>query len=147
MNKFKCPYCGIDKNIKKVPFVSWSSITIHIRFCTKANNEYIITDKFGPIHYTEFLYTPIKELKLTYGVTNLRDMNKKFKKNGIITVDIYKGRKHTKDSVIKAIQHYHLIHNKVPTSFEFNKAPGFPSSTTVGNYFGSWGKGLEAAGF
>ena len=54
----------------------------------------------------------------------------------------------SKDECIKAIQLFNEENNRPPRSLDFIKSNSkFPNYTTIMNKFGSWNKGIEAAGF
>jgi len=55
--------------------------------------------------------------------------------------------RYTKESIIEAIQRFHEVEGKVPRKRDFLNNFKYPSFKTVQNRFGSWNKGIEAAGF
>lgn len=57
-----------------------------------------------------------------------------------------KPKTYTKEILIEKLHQYKKEFGKIPTLTEMNKNPDYPSSVTYRNYFGSWRKGLEAAG-
>ena len=54
---------------------------------------------------------------------------------------------YSKESIIKAIQQFYNINNRVPKYIDFTKNTAYPSASTVENYFGSWRCAIEAAGY
>ena len=49
---------------------------------------------------------------------------------------------------IQAIQMFYTENDRIPVSRDFTKSDGkYPSNGTVSNLFGTWNKGIEAAGF
>ena len=53
--------------------------------------------------------------------------------------------KYTKESIINKIQEFYKNNNRVPTSRDFQKLPGYPGATTVQRHFGSWNGAIQAA--
>ena len=61
---------------------------------------------------------------------------------------IFCNKKLDKKIIIKAIQQFYKENNRIPQERDFEKTKGkYPSDRAVRNYFGSWNKGIEAAGF
>lgn len=54
---------------------------------------------------------------------------------------------YSKESIIKAIQQFYNINNRVPKYIDFTKDTAYPSADTVKQHFGSWKNGIEAAGY
>ncbi len=145
MTKFKCPYCNTEKGSNGY-FKSWCSVVVHIRYCTKSNNEYIIHKELGPVHYSELLNESVAVLKNKYGITKLRDMQQKFKSLGLIKDNIYK--KYSRRDVILCIQQKALELGRTPTNYDFRKTNGdYPSIGFIVAEFGSWKQALLDAGF
>jgi hypothetical protein len=56
-------------------------------------------------------------------------------------------RKYTKESIITYIQKFYNSYGRPPKYDDFNNNPDFPHADTVKEHFGSWKKGIEAAGY
>lgn len=56
-------------------------------------------------------------------------------------------KKWTKELIILSIQAFYIENNKIPVYSDFTKNPKYPSHSMVTKYFGTWNKGIEAAGF
>lgn len=54
---------------------------------------------------------------------------------------------YTKEKIIKAIQDFYRLNNRIPTTVDFHKNIKYPSFTTVQKYFITWNNAIEAAGF
>lgn len=139
-----CPYCGINKKANGVLITNWLGIRGHAARCNKNDHTYVITDKFGPIHYSEFLDSDIEVLKTKYGAILVRNANNTFKKYGVITGNIYK---YNKNDCIKAAMDFISKHNKTPIANDFRVTKGdYPSLSVITNLFGTWNSFLEECG-
>ncbi len=59
---------------------------------------------------------------------------------------INKKRKYTSDFLLKKLVEYYNLHNRIPKTYDFDKSPNLPDSTTYRNRFGKWNNALEKAG-
>lgn len=153
MKEYKCPYCGqnsySNKGKKRGNFPDWKAVRGHVSKCSKNNKEYYIDLIYGPLHYTLFttdyyllidkypnLHIPIKSIV------------KGFRLAGYDIPDIR--RKWNRESIIKAIQKFVKLNNRIPEFREWNShnsTTGYPSTASIKKYFGSWNSGIKAAGF
>ena len=56
-------------------------------------------------------------------------------------------REWTKRQILEAIRKFYIINKNIPSAKDFRGNSNYPSGVTVQNHFGSWNKGIEAAGF
>ena len=147
--EYKCPYCGQETyaktSNKQGKFASWEPVIRHQSKCNKVTHCYIITKEYGPILVNDLLSSTAKEIKTKYPKTDIASKLHHLRKTGIITTVPSLAIKHTKESIINSIQLFVSIHNRIPAMREFTGE--YPSFTTVKKVFGSWNKGVEAAGF
>ena len=54
---------------------------------------------------------------------------------------------YTKESILEAIHKFYNLNGRAPKYDDFTKNSDYPSGDTVKEYFGSWKKGIETAGY
>lgn len=140
-----CPYCGTNKKANGSVIASWLGIRAHAARCNKNDHTYVITDNFGPIHYSEFLSSDIEALKTKYGNILVRNANITFKKYNVITENIYK---YNKNDCINAAKEFFKQNGKLPIAKDFKVTKGkHPSLSVITNLFGTWNNFLLESGF
>lgn len=141
----QCPYCKTNKKSNGTSIVNWLGIRAHAARCSLNDHTYVITDTFGPIHYSEFINSDLDELKSKYGTILVRNANNTFKKYGIIKENIYR---YSKEDCTKAAKDYFISNNKVPIADDFRVTNGkFPSLSVITKFFGTWNNFLIESGF
>ena len=133
----KCPYC-----VKK--FYTWKSVRGHVASCIKSNQEFVITEEYGALHYTEFLKDKYY-INSTYPkIKNINNITKTLKRKGL---------KPTNLSVISDnnILYTYLntwidMYGTLPSSREWYNST-FPKPRQIIVKFGSWNNFISSAGF
>jgi len=143
--EYKCPYCGTDsyaKSSKKSgKFESWKSVINHTSNCVRNNKSYSIDITYGPIPIKEIINTSVAELRRKY--PNITFKNK-FKSNPI---DKSRRLDYSAEEIIELIRLFVTTNGKIPEYRDFSFKNGYTSAEAVKYHFGSWNKGIEAAGF
>lgn len=139
---YNCPYCN------KEDFKSWRSVSVHTRECFNNDNTYIISDKYGPIYYTEYLNLSIEEFNIKYIGYNYTSGLKKFKNNGLIPINFdFANILWTNEEILKSIKIFVSKNNKIPKLRDFQNTQEYPNRDTVQSRFGSWNNAIKEAGF
>lgn len=138
----QCPYCNKE-------FKTWMSIRGHVSHCINNTGEYFTDLNEGPIHYSKIKNLNSFQIKAKYPnlKANLSNVRKGFFRRGI-TVYCYRVNIWNKKTIIESIQLFYKENNRIPQTRDFLKSKGkYPGHNVVIKYFGSWNKGIEAAGF
>jgi len=138
-SNIECPYCKVDKNNKNIKFSSWKNVRGHCCSCLLNNHNYIITDLYGPIHYSELTNNTLQYLKNKYPKLNIFNCIVQLKKHKVISNTFtYKTVKWPKEDIIKAFSDFFKENNRPPKALDMlnnNKLPGastfFRCYTTV----------------
>lgn len=147
MSTYKCPYCGKNNYSTQSArlFESWEDVQKHARACKLSTKQYMICPFYGPINKDVLNnYSSIVNFRKDYPLNKFSTSQwYRLRKEGSLTIPV---KRWTKAEIISAIQSFVKENNRVPQQIDFinSKYPGF---NTVQRRFGSWNKGVEAAGF
>jgi hypothetical protein len=145
IEEYKCPYCGQDSYAKtsknKGLFTNWKSVINHTSKCADNDKTYSIDSTYGPIAIEEILNTSVAELRRKYPNISFKN---KFKSNPI---DKSSRLEYSANEIIELIRLFVNINGKIPEYRDFSFKNGYTSADAVKYHFGSWNKGIEAAGF
>ena len=149
MSNIKCPYCGSNNYAKsskiKGSFKDWKAVRNHTSSCTSNNGEYYIDEMYGSIHFTEIQGLSVKVFRNTFDTkATLYSIKKAFITKGfIVTIKT----EYTKQDCILDIQKFYKENNRIPQHRDFDSHHTYVSNNVIKRRFGSWNKGIEAAGF
>lgn len=148
---FKCPYCYTytysSSSKSRGNFTNWYAVIQHTSKCTSNSREFVISEIYGPIHYSEFLVSSLEELLQKFPKLPYSDFLKKFKKAGIIDKSFNFCNYVSNEDIINSIKEFYAINNRIPSFRDFQNNPKYPGRTTVVSHFKTWNNAILAAGF
>jgi hypothetical protein len=145
---YKCPCCNRSINYKNKSYSSWKEVNRHMANCKDNNKDYIICNNYGPLAIENLnTFSSVKEIWTQYPNLSfdrryfkyLRQINPKF--------TLRPDNKWSTESIVESIKNFHREHDRIPQCNDFLHNSKYPSFKTVSNYFGSWNKAIEVAGF
>jgi hypothetical protein len=136
--KCKCPYC------EKI-FKSWKSVRGHTSSCKYNNKEYIITEEYGAIHYSEFLKDKYY-IKSMYPKLQgkIKEITRVLKRKGFSPTNFSVIA--DSDILYRYLREWVNTHGKLPGPRDWYNT-SFPKPRQIITKFGSWNTFIEAAGF